>query len=93
MKLSTVYAVATAVLATGTTANPLDLKARADGYVPRPMDETIQVLGLEEYVRDLPPVDPLTKRDTVRNCQNAVCTCIFFVYLLEHTSVSTLQLP
>lgn len=41
----------------------------AEEYVPRPLNETVKLLGLEEYLADLAELE---KRDISTRCQVAV---------------------
>lgn len=44
------------------------LASATEEYAPRPLNDTVQVLGLEKYVADLPPLE---KRDISTRCQAA----------------------
>ncbi|KAL1959377.1 hypothetical protein VTO42DRAFT_2180 [Malbranchea cinnamomea] len=46
-----------------------------EDYVPRPLNETVKALGLEEYVEDLPPLE---KRDLTFRC-HAACDILGIV--------------
>lgn len=56
---------AVAIVAAATEFQP-------QGYVPRPLNDTIEALGLEEMVKDLPNFED-EKRDLSTRCSVAVC--------------------
>ena len=62
-----VAALSTWLLSAAALAAATD--ALADEYIPRPLNETVEALGLQEYVAELPPLE---KRDISTRCQAAV---------------------